>query len=267
MPEPFAATAGRFENILGQVSLFQDLDERELTRLNRRFVELDVPRHAVVVRDGEATTGFYVVRQGEVAVFREAVGKPVQLLARLHAGEFFGELGIFGEGRHTASVRASLPSRILRIDRQDLLAFFDDHPEIEQKLQLAAARRHLANVTSMLELGRRREVRIHLSQPIQLEVAAGALRPATLENLSLNGLSLTGAPTHWQVADHVSFGLGLREGLLQLQGKVIWRRELTVGVMFENLAPNHDTLVQMAIRVALEMKKDGEAAGEPVREE
>ncbi len=255
MSETFTEATGTFEATLCRVSLFQDLDEHELRRLNRRFVELDVPRHAVVVREGEATTGFYVVRQGAVAVFREAVGKPVQLLARLHAGDFFGELGIFGEGRHTASVRASLPSRILRITRQDLIDFFGDHPEIEQKLQLAAARKHLTNVTSMLELGRRREVRIHLGLPVQLEVAAGAVRQATLENLSLNGLALGDAPAQWQVDEEVSFGLGLREGLLKLEGRVVWRREATVGVMFEKLVPNHDTIIQMAIRVALEMKR------------
>ena len=255
MSEPFTEATGSFEATLGRVSLFQDLEELDLERLNRRFVELDVPRHAVVVREGEATTGFYVVRQGAIAVFREAVGKPVQLLARLHAGEFFGELGIFGEGRHTASVRASQPSRILRITRQDLLEFFSDHPEVEQKLQLAAARKHLTNVTSMLELGRRREVRIHLGLPVQLEIAAGSVRSTVLENLSLNGLALDGAPPQWQVNEEVSFGLGLREGLLQLEGRVVWRRDATVGVMFEKRLPNHDTIIQMAIRVALEMKR------------
>lgn len=258
MTESFTEATGSFEATLRRVSLFQDLDDDELRRLNRLFVELDVPRDAIVAREGDPTAGLYVVRQGAVAVYRETVGKPVQLLTRLHVGDFFGELGIFGEGHHTASVRASQASRILRITRQDLLGFFADHPEIEQKLQLAAARRHLANVTSMLEIGRRREVRIHLNQPVHLEVENGDRRPATLENLSLNGMALSGAPDHWQVETNVGFGLGLREGLLHLQGRIIWRRDSTVGLAFEKQAPNHDTIIQMAIRVALEMKRSGE---------
>ena len=249
-----AKTVGRVVETLRRVSLFNDLDDLELERLSRRCVELEFPRHGIVAREGEKTIGLYVIREGSVAVFREAVGKPVQLLARLAHGEFFGELGIFGEGRHMASVRASEASRILRIALADLRAVFVDHPEIEQKLQLAAARRHLANVTSMLELGRRREVRIHLDLPVQLEVAGGSVIEAVLENLSIGGICLTGVPDDWQAGREVSFGLGLREGLLRLEGRVAWRREQTVGIGFEKLAANHDTVVQLAIRVALEMK-------------
>ncbi len=255
MSETFREASGDFEAALRRVALFEDLDEGELARLNRRFVELEVPRHAMVVHDGEPSTGLYVVREGALAVFRQTVGKPVQLLAQLGPGESFGELGIFGEGRHMASVRANEPSRILRITRRDLLDFFGDHPEIEQKLQLAAARRHLANVTAMLELGRRREVRIYLGQPVRLEVAEGEVVSAVLENLSLNGLCLDGAPAEWQPGLNVRFGLGLREGLLRLKGRVLWRREDTVGLLFEKLTPNHDTIIQMAIRVALELKE------------
>ncbi len=254
MSESFIETAGSFEDALRGVALFHDLDEGELSRLSRRFVELDVPRHALVVHDGEISTGFYVVREGSVAVLRQTVGKPEQLLAHLHRGEFFGELGIFGGGRHMASVRSIEPSRILRITREDLREFFGDHPEIEQKLQLAAARRHLANVSALLDLGKRREVRIYLAQPVQLEVD-GVLQTSVLENLSLDGLCLTGAPAAWQAGRDVAFGLGLREGLLRLKGRVLWRREQTVGLRFEKQTPNHDTIIQMAIRVALELKK------------
>ncbi len=254
MAVSFIESAGRFGDALRRVSLFQDLDEHELARLGRRFMELAVPRHALVVRDGETTTGFYVVREGSVAVLRQTVGKPEQLLAHLHQGEFFGELGIFGEGRHMASVRAIEPSKVLRITGKDLLEFFGEHPEIEQKLQLAAARRHLANVTALLELGRRREARIYLAQPVQIE-SGGALTTAVLENLSLDGLCLSGAPSDWQAGRDVSFGLGLREGLLRLRGRVLWRRQQTVGLRFEKRTANHDTIIQMAIRVALELKK------------
>lgn len=242
-------------NTLRGVALFRDLDASELERLVGRFEALSFPADQLIVSEGEATSGLYVVREGSVAVFRASVGKPVQLLARLGAGDLFGELDIFGEGQHMASVRASEASSVLRIAHQDLLDFFRDHPEIEQKLQLAAARRHLANVTAHLDLGRRREVRIHLGQPIRLELAPGDVRAATLENLSLDGLSLSGAPDDWQVGRTVNFGLGLREGQLQLEGRVVWRRDETLGMAFNKSHPNHDTLIQMAIRVALELKK------------
>ncbi len=244
-----------FERALGRVKLFQDLGQGELTRLSRRFVELDAPHQAVVVHDGQKTSGLYVVREGSVAMFRQAVGQPVPLLARLRRGDFFAELGIFGEGRHMASVRASEPSRLLRISRRDLLDFLDDHPRIKDGFQQIAGRRHLANVTSLLELSKQHEVRIHLGQPAQLEVGEGSARTAVLENLSLGGLCLTGVPEDWQTGRAVSFGLGLRAGLLQLNCRVAWRNGQTAGLVFEKHLHNHDAIIRMAIQVAIELRE------------
>ncbi len=254
MSGPLKKTAS-FENTLRQVSLFERLSGNELTRLSRLFVELEAQPGEFIVHGADKTTGFYVVRDGSVARVRQTVGRPVQLLARLRRGGYFGELGIFGDGRHMASVRASEPSRLLRITRRDLLAFFADHPEIESAFQLSAAQRHLANVTSLLEISKQHEVRIHLGQPTQLEIGESSVTTAVLENLSLGGLCLTGVPEDWQEGQVVSFGLGLRAGLLQLECRVAWRNGQTVGLVFEKHLPNHDTVIQMAIRVALELKE------------
>ncbi len=253
MSEPFKEAVG-FERTLGQVELFKDLDQGQLTHLSRRFVELDVQPQTIIVHDGEETTGFYVVREGSVAMFRQTVGKPVRLLTHLRRGGFFGELGIFGDGRHMASVRASEPSRLLRITRRDLLDFVGDHPEVGHRFELTAVRRHLANVTSLLELSKQHEVRIHLGKPAQLEVGESSARTAVLENLSLGGLSLTGVPEDWREGSTVSFGLGLRAGLLPLKCRVAWRNGQTVGLVFEKQLHNHDTIIRMAIQVALELR-------------
>lgn len=252
---PFEISRSTIEsNDLRQVDLFRDLDPRELDHLAAGFVELRVKANRLVLQQGQPAEAFFVVAEGGVAVFRDAVGMPVQLLARLRRGDFFGEIGLFARGRHSASVRTSEASRILKITRQRLLDFLDNHPPIFQKLQMAAARRHSADMASALELGRRREVRVRCSHEVILQLADGSRSPVMLDNLSLGGVCLGGTPAHWQVGDEHEFSLAIRESELPLTGRVTWRRGDSVGLTFVDRSPNHDVLIQMATRLLLELE-------------
>lgn len=239
---------------LRRVELFRDLDEDELERLAEHFVELAIGASRLILQQGKPSEAFYVVAEGTVAVFRDAVGSPVQLLARLDRGDFFGELGLFVEGRHTASVRATEPVRVLQITNRDLLAFLDDYPPIFHKLQMAAARRHSANMASALEMGRRREVRIRCSHSVLLKLSDGSSHNVQLENLSLGGMCVAGAPVDWRVGDKVSLRLAIRENEIALTCRVAWQQDRSQGLMFVDRSPNHDMIVQMATRLLLELE-------------
>lgn len=71
----------------------------------------------VIVREGDLADYFYVVSKGEVEVVREHDGVE-QVVSRLGEGEFFGELGLLNGGKRTATVRASTPVEVMRLNRQ-----------------------------------------------------------------------------------------------------------------------------------------------------
>jgi len=237
---------------LGLVEPFQGLDTAELGRLANHFVELLVPAEHLVVQEGEPADAFFVVTQGAFVVFRDARGEPVQLLARLLPKEFFGELGLFGSGRHTASVRAIEPSLVLRIIKVDFLRFLADHPQILEKLQASATLRHSANVASSLELGRRREVRIRCAREANIGLPEATTRRVVVENFSLGGICFSQVPESWEKGREVSFSLAVRENEVRLSGRVVWRRGESIGMVFTKQSPNHDMIVQMAIRLLVE---------------
>ncbi len=237
---------------LKAVELFQDLDDGELQRLAEWFVELSVPAQRLILQEGRASEAFFVVAEGAVVVFRDAIGSPVHLLARLGEGDFFGELGLFVDGRHAASVRATEACRLLKITRTDLLLFLDDHAHVFHKLQLAAARRHSANLASTLELGRRREIRIRCSNEVILRREDGVQHSVLLENLSLGGVCIRQAPEVWEVGDDVVLFLSIRENEVRLGGRVAWRQGDSLGLAFIKKSPNHDMIIQMATRLLLE---------------
>ncbi len=237
---------------LRDVALFADLDDADLERLAQGFVELRVPADHFIFREGDPSAAFYVVREGAVAAFRDTVGEPAQLLARLHQGDFFGEIGLVGTTTHSASVRASEPSRLLKLSKEDLLPFLDDHPELKDELEAVAIRRHGANLAAILKLGRQREVRMRLDRDVVLGLEDGTSQPARLENLSVGGFCLYGAPPSWQPEQTVHFTLELEIGTLRLAGRIAWRRGDAVGLEFTEMSSNHDAIIQLAIHLLLD---------------
>ena len=235
------------------VSIFEGLDPREFVQLGRSFRTRPVTARQVVLRQGDRSEHFFIIEEGTFAVYRDAIGEPTQLLATLGPGEFFGELGLLNDTRCTASVRAQVAGHLLEIPRLDLAEFLATHPEVGERLQNLAAHRMTANMVAKLDLSRQREVRIRCQQELELRLTDGSRRRVVLENLSVGGLCLADAPEGWTEGESVYFWLSLREGELELSGRVAWREDDRLGMVFEKRTPDHDMIIQMAIRLLLAM--------------
>lgn len=230
-------------DVLHRVELFHRLSEEALARLAERFVERPVSSSEVIFREGEVADAFYVIAAGRFIVFRDAVGKPIQLLARLTAGDVFGEVGLFDDGDRAASVRAVEPGRLLTIGKRQLLEVLDTEPVLAVRLQMIAARRHSENAAATLELGQRGDLRIRVDQAAEIETDDGERLAVALENLSTGGLCLSGVPPRWRCEQVVRFGLRRGDETLPVAGRVVWRSEEAVGIAFTGADADHESRV------------------------
>ena len=238
----------RLASFLRDFELFAGLEDDDLRRLARLLHELFVATEEVLFRHGDPSDAFFLVREGAVALFRDEVGKPLQLLARRRAGEHFGELGLFDASERHATARATEPSRVLKVGREAFLAFLDDHPDVALRLHIAAARRHSENVAAVLGMGPRDEVRVRLSRRAVLLHAGAEPRMVVLENLSKGGLSLRGAPVAWRPPVEIAFTLELDGEPLEVQGRVSWRSGDLLGIAFTDRSADHEEQVQGVLR-------------------
>ncbi|MEM9554585.1 MAG: cyclic nucleotide-binding domain-containing protein [Acidobacteriota bacterium] len=250
-PETSEAARADALAVLRRVDLFDGLDQSELETLGGLFSEEVFASHRRVYRHGDASDVFYVIRTGAVSIFRDERGKPLQLLERLGPGDFFGETGLFEGYKRTASARTSTTTRVLRIGKDQLLAFLDRHPAVAVKLQIAAARRHSKNVAAALDLGERTEVRIGLRQRVTLVLEGAERRRVTLENLSLGGLCVRQAPSSWREGATVRFVVVYLTDELRVTARVSWREDDSVGLAFHAPDSEHDAQVQAFLRVLL----------------
>jgi CRP-like cAMP-binding protein len=235
-------------DILARSETFAGIPAERLGDLAAHCRELAVPAGRLVFSHGEDADAVYLILEGAVTVFRDKVGRPMQLLARMGAGELLGELSLFDEPRRTASARAATACRLLRLAREPLLELLRLEPQLALRIQNTAARRLSSNSAAALELGRQSEVRIRLRTPVSLRLANGIQVAAELGNLSVGGLSVAGAPADWSPGSAVRFELQVESDSLPVDGRVAWRQEDVVGIAFATQAPGHERQVYRLLR-------------------
>jgi len=234
--------------ILADSETFGDLPRERLRALAAHCAEVPVAEGHLVFAHGEAADAVYLVVEGTVAVFRDKVGRAMQLLARIGPGELLGELCLFDETTRTASARAATDCRLLRFAREPLVEVLRAEPQLAVRIQNTAARRRSLNSAAALELGQQSEVRIRLRAPVRVRLADGRVVAAQLANLSVGGLSLEGVPDDWAAGTTVRFALLVDGEELQVDGRIAWRHDHAVGIAFQTQAAGHERVVYRLLR-------------------
>ena len=73
----------------------------------------------MVFEQGDAPDRFYIVSAGEVEVIRRKLDGSEKILAVLHPGDYFGEIGLLTEARRNASIRAKTDVELLAMSWDD----------------------------------------------------------------------------------------------------------------------------------------------------
>ncbi|MCW2960819.1 MAG: regulatory subunit-like protein [Thermoleophilia bacterium] len=106
---------------LEAVPLFQALASSDLDRLARVLREAHAPQGTVLFRQGESADSFFVIVEGAVGVVKD--GQPI---AKLNAGEFFGETALLFTEERTATIATTEDSRFWVLEREAFTTFVRD---------------------------------------------------------------------------------------------------------------------------------------------
>ncbi len=120
-------------SMIAHVPLFATLDASEIAEIMHYLRAQTVPADTIVVRRGEEAHSMYFVALGEVQV--ELPHEKV----RLGEGQFFGEIAVLRKTRRTATVRTTVPSKLLALDAGDLGTLMARNPEIGRRIEEAIA--------------------------------------------------------------------------------------------------------------------------------
>ena len=117
--------------------------------------EMELETHdegAVIISEGDPGTSMYVITSGEVKVYTRGKGGTGSLyLAKLGEGDFFGEVSVLTGKPRTATITASKPTELLRLDKEKLDNALATYPGIRKVLDEFYKKRAAHTVEAMIE--------------------------------------------------------------------------------------------------------------------
>jgi len=112
---------------LEKIPLFKCLDEIQRQRLAANVAELNVQAGEWIIREGE-TPSFFVLLQGALDLEKE-YGGASKVRGQYKPGDFYGETPLLLDAPTIASLRATEPSRLIRLDRNQFKELIDSSTE------------------------------------------------------------------------------------------------------------------------------------------
>ncbi len=135
LSEPLAASLPLLDGLEGDVR----------TLVARSFVPVAFGFGDTVVRQGEPADAYYVIAEGTARVLVEDEHGEEISLNRLGPGDAFGEAALLEDKPRTATVRASSPLVVMRLDRGVFLAAVELHPALRERFTVQADARALGD--------------------------------------------------------------------------------------------------------------------------
>ncbi len=125
---------------LADISFFKGFSSADLESISKLMEEQHLDDEEILLRQAEATSGFYVLLEGELAVYRALPDLREICLARLKPGDIAGFVSLIDKRPCTATVRASEPCLVARMDSTDFDLLFGSSSSIGLRFQRALAR-------------------------------------------------------------------------------------------------------------------------------
>ena len=161
-------------DLLKSVSLFWDLEEKELGYISDKMVSKNFDNgNLIFLEESEGENLFFVV-EGSVKITRLSKDGREVILAILNAGDFFGEMSLLDGESRSANVIALEKTEVLSLNREHFLEVLHEYPQIAIQLlkemtsrlrksdrqivslSLSDAEKRIANATSHAEEAERR---------------------------------------------------------------------------------------------------------------
>ncbi|HJZ84791.1 MAG TPA: cyclic nucleotide-binding domain-containing protein [Polyangia bacterium] len=124
--------------------LFRGLSLLERRNLIGRFRLREIAPGALVIREGQPSDALCVALAGRLAVTTRVHGEE-RLLARLHAGDIYGEMSLLTGGPAVATIRAESKVWALALPRRDFEQVITGRPALRAMLEKLAAERRALN--------------------------------------------------------------------------------------------------------------------------
>ena len=129
-------TRSDYTTHLASVPLFSQCTKAELKNLARRTADINAEPGQVLIQEGHGAYDFFVIVAGEAEVSRAG-----EVVAKLAAGDYFGELGLLDPALRDATVTASSEMELIVLAQWDFEQALEEAPGMTRRLLAGMAQR------------------------------------------------------------------------------------------------------------------------------
>jgi CRP-like cAMP-binding protein len=127
---------------LEELSIFRSLTDEERSQVAERLRGIRFIAGEVITRQGTEAHNLYMIASGDAQVHVTVEGKTDQV-ATLHAGDYFGEMGMMTGSPRFATVTAATDVKCYRLAKSDFEGILQRRPEIAADIAETLARRRV----------------------------------------------------------------------------------------------------------------------------
>ncbi len=142
--------------LLLQIPLFEAMGKGARDFITKRLRKEDFYSGEVIVRQGDTGDSLYIITSGLVKVTKREKDGTSQELARLQAGDYFGEMSLLGGQPRSADITAIGETSTVVLFKEDMDAILRDYPSIAVHFSKVLSKR--LRDTSQLQLAAKQQI-------------------------------------------------------------------------------------------------------------
>ncbi len=138
---------------LPKVEIFRDLSAEEIGEVEQGFrMSPDVPKGRIVFQPDETGEGLFILKQGEVQIYRISPEGKRFVVANIGPGTFFGEMAFGGQSMYGSFAETTEESCVCVMSRVDLERLITKFPKVGVRVMQSLAARLAATETQLEDL-------------------------------------------------------------------------------------------------------------------
>jgi len=131
-------------------SLFSDLSDRELTKIENIALIKRVDKGKVVIREGARANGFFIVSSGRVKIYKISPEGRERTMFIAEKTDMFAEVAMFSGDSYPAYADALSRCELLFIPKSEFIELLKESPELSIKM-LGSLSKIIRRFNSMIE--------------------------------------------------------------------------------------------------------------------
>ena len=127
--------------ILEEIPLFDGINTSVLRSISQYISIEKYKRHDLIIKENQPNKHFYIIKKGEVKVFKKNKQGQDIVMCLLQDGDFFGEIALLDNNTASASVETLQPTELLCIHDRQFHRLLKSVPQLTSRLFFHMAQR------------------------------------------------------------------------------------------------------------------------------